>query len=578
MTSNATTRNTTLTITLTASVALTSLLAASSAFAQNVPTSVDASQIGRRFEEAPAPLQSGDLGLPLPSAPKELSQAQQDKLSKVKFVLKRLSVAGNTAFTEEELKPTYESLVDKKISLLDAQSVARKITDMYQKAGYVLSQAVVPQQEISKGTLKIRIVEGFVSNIVIQGDIKSDSEREIIAAHLASIKNQRPVNTKELERKLLLINDLPGATIRGLLRPSPTEFGAAELVVNVERKAFDASASVDNRGSKFVGPWQYNATVAANSLFGLYDRTQLRLTTSSPSKELRGFELQHDELLGTDGTKLSLLASRTHTEPGDSLKNIDIVGDSDLFEAKVTHPFIRSRQENLVARALFDVRNADTDVFNNVDFTKDRLRIARIGGNYNFFDQFRGNNFIDAQLSQGLDAFGATDDGANRTNSNGEADFSKLNVDLSRLQPLPKNFSILATASGQYSLDPLLISEQFSLGGTSFGTAYDPAEVLGDSGISGKLELRYNGVVGSPYFNSYQLFTYYDIGRAWIREGAPNANDKRSLASWGGGVRTSFTENLSSSLEVAVPLTKPASNQGGHGDDARIFFATTARF
>ncbi len=558
--------------------AMVVVLAASAAQAQNVPASVQGSQIDRRFKAPPAPLESVGMELPLPGEPKELSKAQQDKLSKVKFTLKRVNVLGATVFSEEQMAPAYESLVGKRISLLDAQVVARKITDIYQKAGYVLSQAVVPQQEISGGTLKIQVVEGYVGSIVLQGDGISDGERARLMSYLDNVKSKRPVRTQDLERNMLLINDLPGASVKGLLRPAPSQFGAAELLVTVTQKPYEGSLSTDNRGSKFVGPWQHSATVAANSLFGMYDRTQLRLSTSSPTKELRTFEVQHDEMLGNDGTKLSLLASRTHTAPGDSLKNIQIIGNSDLFEAKVSHPFIRSRQENLVGRALVDIQRSDTDVFDNLDFTQDRLRIVRLGGSYNFFDQFHGNNLLDMQVSQGLNVFNASESGTNRTNANGESDFTKVNFDATHLHPLPNKFSLFTAASGQYSLDPLLVAEQFSLGGANFGTAYDPAELLGDHGITGKIELRYSDQVGMPYFNYYQLFSYYDIGRTWIREGGSGANDKRSLASLGGGIRVSFTDNVSSTLELGVPLTKPASNQGGHANDARVFFGTTARF
>lgn len=557
-------------------VALAALVGASPALAQTVPSSVDASQVDRRFKPAPAPLES-NVGLPLPGEPRELPKAQQESLSKVKFTLKAVKVEGNKALTDTQLASAYDDMVGKKISLLDAQTIARKITAMYQKEGYVLSQAVVPQQSVNNGTLTIRVVEGYVSSIVVQGDV-SESERERVISYLSNIRNQRPVTTQAMERNLLLINDLPGASVKGLLRPAAGEFGAAELVVTVSRKRYDAVLATDNRGSKYIGPWQHSVTVGANSVFGLYDRTQLRLTTSSPTTELRGFELQHDEMIGNQGTKLSLLGSRTHTEPGDSLKNIDIVGDSDLIEAKLSHPFIRSRQENLVGRALFDYRNSDTDIFHNLNFTEDRLRVGRIGGTYNFFDSWQGSNLFDLQLSQGFNIFNASDKGTARTNALGESDFTKINFDASRTQSLPSNFSLYAAATGQYSFDPLLVSEQFSLGGANFGTAYDPADVLGDSGIAGKLELRYNQQPGYRYFNAYQLFTYYDIGQAWIRKGAPGANDKRNVSSAGAGIRTSFNETVSSTLEFGVPLTRPASNQGDHGNDARIFFGTTARF
>lgn len=554
-----------------------SALAASGAMAQNVPASVNPAQVQKRFEPAPMPLDSSALDLPIPGKPKALSKQVEAQLAKKRFVLKHVKIEGAKAYSDDQLKFAYDSLIGKQISMLDAQLIARKISDFYQNNGYVLSQAVIPQQEISGGTLKVRVVEGYVDSVAIEGDI-SDSEKRILTEYASHIQKSHPARMQDMERSLLLMNDLPGSTVRGVLRPSHAQFGAADLVLIAKEKPFNFNYSIDNRGSKYIGPWQENASVTANSLFGLYDRTSLRLTSSLPFDEMKGIELQHEELLGSDGTRLLLLGSHTHTNPGDSLKQVHIVGDSDTLEAKVVHPFIRSRQENLVGRVLFDYNDVDTDVFHNVDFTEDKLSVARIGGTYSFFDGWNGNNLFDLQYSQGLNIFGATDSGTNRSNAIGEADFRKFNADISRSQPLPNNFSLYAAASGQYSLDPLLVSEQFSVGGSSFGGAYDPAELLGDQGIAGKIEARYNGDVGARYFNAYQLFTYYDIGRVWLRDVGPGVNDKKSLASIGGGIRTSFTENISSSLEIGVPMTKPASNQGRHGNDPRIFFGTTASF
>ncbi len=562
-----------------AQVVLITLVGTTVASAQvAIPPSAEVGQVEKRFQPAPEPMEGGEIGLPIPGAPKGISKERQAKLSRIKFVLKEVQVDGATVFSKAQLEEHYSYLYGEPISLMDANRIAQSLTKKYQDAGYVLSQAVVPQQEMEKGVLHIRVIEGFVGSVVIEGEVKSEGERALIRSYLDNVLAQKPVTMAVMERNLLLIKDLPGVTVKGLLRPSPGQFGAAELVVTLTRTALEASFSLDNRGSKYIGPWQYSGVVAANSLFGLYDRTQLRLTTSSPTSELRSFELQHEEMLGNQGTKLTLLASRSETQPGDSLKTTDIVGVSDSLEAKLSHPFIRTRQQTLTGRVLFDFHNSTTDVFHDLPFTEDRLRVLRAGGSYNFVDRWLGNDLLDVQAGRGLNIFNATDEGTHRTNTNGVSDFTKVNVDVSHLHPLPNNFSLFAAASGQYSFDPLLVSEQFALGGSNFGVGYDPSEVLGDQGIAGKIELRYSRTVGVRYFNAYQLFGSYDIGRAWILKGGQNANDKRSLSSLGMGIRTSFTEMLSGSLEAGLPLTKPASNQGDHGHDPRIFFGLSARY
>ena len=305
----------------------------------------------------------------------------------------------------------------------------------------------------------------------------------------------------------------------------------------------------------------------------------MRLFTSSPhTDELFGAEILHEEQIGSHGMKLSLLASHTHTAPGDSLTPVEIIGNSDLYEAKLTRPFIRSRRENLVGRVAFDYHDTVTNVFKDTNLTTDRLRIARVGGTYNVNDMWSGSDVVDLQISQGLSIFGATNAGVGRTNVNGDSGFTKINMDLARTQTLPQKFSLLTAASMQHSFSPLLSDEQFTLGGTEYARAFDPAELLGDQGLAGKAELRYTDSVGAKYFDTYQLYSFYDIGRVWLLNGAAGSNATSVLSSTGVGARLSFTENLAASFEADVPLVKPGNDQTGYRHDPRLFFSLNARF
>ena len=297
-------------------VAFTGANAATALAAVTVPGSTSAGQVEKRFEQPPAMLETPNL-LPIPGENTTSPEAQA-KLAKIKFVLSSVSTEGVTVYKAEDLKSTYSDMLGKNISLLDAQEIAKRITALYHKDGYVLSQAVVPPQDVAGGVLKIRVVEGFVGGVIVPDSVGSESERKIIESYADHIKAERPVNTQTLEHYLLLINDLPGVTVNGLLRPSATGVGSADLVINVINKPFEASYVFDNRGSKYVGPWQNTISGTANSLFGLYDSTRLRVFTSTPDfNQLLGGDILHEEQIGSYGTKLSFLASHTHTQPGD---------------------------------------------------------------------------------------------------------------------------------------------------------------------------------------------------------------------------------------------------------------------
>lgn len=548
-----------------------------SAFAQ-VPTSVDPSKLEQRFQNMPAANPSVGIQTPSNIESPALSKEALDRLASLRFTLKKVAIEGSTVYSAKDLAFAYDGMVGKQISMIDAQAIAKKITDFYRKNNYILSQARVPAQNAANGILKVVVIEGYIGNVLLEGDIKDTAGRDIVKSFAEKITKQRPIKITDLERYLLLMDDLPGATVKGLVRPSTSKVGAADLVVSFTHKTYDASYTLDNRGSKFVGPYQHSATVAANSILGMYDRTVLRLITTTPTEELRFVDLQHEEQIDDEGTRVNLTASHSRSIPGDALKNLNVRSNSEFYQARLLHPFVRSRQENLVGRFIVDARNSDTDVSYTLPLSRDRLRSARIGGSYDFADNLLGVNLLDAQVSRGLNILNATNPGRVPSRTNVEADYTKINLDLARTQALPSNFSLFTVASGQYALDRLFPAEQFSLGGANFGQGYDPAELSGDHGVAAKLELRYGQALNDPLLQNYQLYAYYDIGRVWDRKSGLNGNDKKSLASFGPGVRTNFSENLSGDLQVAFPLTKTPNNQGGHGDDGRIFFSVTGRF
>jgi hemolysin activation/secretion protein len=558
---------------------LLSALLATGAMAQVVPPEVNPANIERRFEQPPpAPLPSTNLQAITPPAPAPLSPEMRAKLEQTRFVLSNVVIEGATAYPPETLRAIYEEFRGKEISLLDVQTITQRITDLYHRDGYVLSQAILPPQDIKGGVVTIRVIEGYVSNVTFQGDRDGNNLRNLLGSFGDNIKEVRPIDIATLERYLLLLNDLPGVVAKGVLRPSALATGAAELVVTITQKKFDASYTLDNRGTKYVGPWEHTATFAVNSLFGMYDRTQVRLMTTSPTTELHYIDIQHQEPIDADGTLLVIDASHSLTNPGDSLRPLGIEGDSDFLQVKILHPFIRSRTEDITGRLMIDTRNTDTELFKDEPFTNDRIRSVRAGANMDFLDGWSGLNVIDGQASHGLNIFDASGSGPDRSNPFGASNYTKLNMDISRTQPLPYDFSLFAAASGQHAFEPLLSAEQFTLGGVGFGQAYDQAEVSGDDGLAGKLELRYSQAVGDPYLAAYQLYGYYDIGRVWEIDNTPGTNDKKSLASLGMGVRTTFTDNVMGSLELAIPMTAPITSEGPRDYGPRIFVSLTAKY
>ncbi len=495
-----------------------------------------------------------------------------------RFFLAGIVVEGATVYSEADLQPIYAEFLQSEISLATLYGIASSIETLYRDDGYILSRAIVPAQSVSDGVYRIQVIEGYVTNIVLEGEV--GNSRGLIERYLSNIPETRPVNIADIERYLLLLNDLPGITGTGVLRPSGSDVGAAELVVNAQRKRFDGFALVDNRGSEFTGEEGAALGLSANSFTPFGEQTELVLFSALDDKEQRVGQITYEQQIGDDGFRIRGLASYGESEPGGTLDPLEVEQDTTYLSLSGEYPVIRSRRFNFNVTGGFDYVDQKSEILSGATtISDDKLRVLFVTANFDYRDSYNGANFAEIGIRQGLPILDASDSGdSNLSRIEGDGTFTTLNAEVARLQRITSNFNIFGRVGGQYGFDDELLStEEYEIGGLTFGRGYDPAEITGDSGFGGSAELQFNQAPGLSFLQSYQLYAFYDIGVVWNYD--TGAESSESLASAGIGVRTNVTEWLAADFEVAKPLTRELENRtGSDRDSERYFFRLTSTF
>lgn len=504
-------------------------------------------------------------------------QAGKELKGGVAFVLNSVQFEDGKQLKSDELKQFYQAKIGKKITLNDLNAIAANITAYYRNKGFILTKAVVPPQRINKGAVKIRIVEGFISDVQLRGDV--GSKDSVLYKYAEKIKQSKPLNAVTLEHYLLLMEDLPGVEARAVLQPSPSTAGASQIIVNIKRDAVEGSTVlVNNRGTRFLGPIQATAILTGNNVIGRDEQTSLRvINTPMFHDELRYIGAHHEEQIGAQGTKLLVDGDFIQTRPGYNLKDFDVRGQNYTLTAGVSHPIIRSRQTNWFVNSDFSVKRANLDVLGS-NLYQDNLRVIKAGSTYDFIDSLDAVNRFEGNVFKGLN-WDAGNNGLSHSRANGKSSFWKATANTTRLQPVYGSWSVSAAADAQYSLNPLYSGEEYGLGGQQFGSAFDSAELSGDSAIAGRLELQYNGLTDSKYLPSYQPYAFYDIGKVWNR-GVATASEAKtaSLASTGLGVRLNLAQSITGNMELAIPLTQKVATAGEDGYAPRFFFNLQYRY
>ncbi len=545
------------------------LLVAGQVAAQTVPPSAEPGRIGERLERPPVPMSRPAVELPGPEA-----APPPDQAASVAFDLSGIVIEGVTAYTDSALLPIYEALLGRRVTLADIYTVRDAITAKYRNDGFPLSQAIVPAQRIGDGVVKLRVVEGFIHEVRFEGDVPADA-RGLLAGYAERIVAARPTRMAELERYVLLIDDLPGVSARTVLAPAEGVTGGTVLTVILERKAIEGGVSLDNRGTREVGPYQIDTSLSLNDPTGNLEQIAFRWYTAPEPKELQLFDLALSVPIGGEGTLLSLGARHNFSYPGGALANLEMRSESTAGRLALSHPFIRTRSETLRGEAGLTVREAETTLSGQT-FNEDSLRVLSLGGTYDFADSWAGANLLQVMLHQGLPVFGATRrDDPLASRAGGRSDFTRITAFASRVQPLIQDIAVAAAVDAQWSPHRLLSSEEFGVGGSQFGRAYDPSELTGDSGAAGRIELQYSPAPLHDWFGYHQLYGFWDIGAVWNHEPGPT-HDRRSMASAGIGVRFNIADALNASFELAKPLTRVPADEGDH--EWRPFFSINTGF
>jgi len=527
----------------------------------------DPRQTEKRFEDQQS--SQGAEGRPRLPSPQFAGAGQGD--TKPLFVLRRVSIAGAVAIPEAQLVTAYQPYIGKQVSQADLAAIASAISDAYRAAGFHLSRAVVPPQDIQGGALRIQVIEGSITDVTLKGE---GAEQFGVRAMLAAVLAEQPSRLATLERQLLLINARPGVRIEDTaIEEIGTASGHFRLILSVKTWHVFTSFAVDNLGSSSVGPWQSYGTVAFNSYLAPGDSLVVNLsTTPGDPRQLKFGRMSYEVPVGTDGARVGASGYYSEVWPGDFRR---LFGDNiitESFEIRGSIAPLQSQKSSLTLTAATTFTNAtENDVIGPI--YADRIRTASLTADYRLQDSFGGTNFLTANVRQGLDILGAShrsDDFLSRYGASGT--FTALNVWFTRYQTLTDTLSLKLAAASQTASGPLFASQQFYLGGLAFGRGYGSAEISGDNGLAGSAELRFDQKTNLQYLSGYQLYAFVDSGVAWNH--GYELSDGLSLTSAGGGVRFFMMDGLQADIGVAAPLTYRAPDNSTRS--ARVLFSLSS--
>lgn len=479
-----------------------------------------------------------------------------------------IRIEGNTVYTPAELDALVRPLIGRQIPASEIFKLAEALQRKYRDDGYFLATVTVPAQRVADGRVRVVVIEGYISNVLVEGDVGPVSEKA--KEYLDNLVGKKPVNISDLERYLLLTQDLPGVKVKAVMRPG-REPGSSELVAQLTREWWDLFNQTDNRGASFTGEQQNLVSAGFNSFTSIGDRIELTYFTTFNS-ENNFVQAAYSGHIGSEGTRLRLYGGFGRVKPGDPISQTGYLGQVTIAGLQAYHPIIRSRRVNLSFNGSFDYYHSIVDVSGGVRLSSIDLRSLRAGLDASYRDPFNGVTFGSARLSKGISVLGASKAGEQLLPRQGaEPNYFKVNGEVSRLQGLysDEDFTLNLFVSGaaQFTNNILPPSEKYFLGGDRLGRGYYAGQVTGDRAIAASIELQlsfavpYNDVQPSSAPSSVagrvrglplQLYAFYDYGKAWNL--ATFETPVIVTRSYGFGVRANVGDTLTVEAEAVRRL------------------------
>jgi hemolysin activation/secretion protein len=359
------------------------------------------------------------------------------------------------------------------------------------------------------GSVTVAVVEGRYGNIAVNNPAALSSGQARGA--LAGLATGKTVSSGLLERRLLLLSDIPGLLVSSTLSPGGT-VGTSDLLVNIKRgRLVSGTLEADNGGNRFTGAYRAGGTLNLNNPTGRGDLLSLRALGSTSG--LAYGRAAYQTLLGN--STIGAAFSHINYSLGREFKALDADGTADVASLFASHPLIRSRATNLNLLAGLDAKFFKDRLGAASTVSHRRAKVANLGLSGNHRDDLGGGGStlfsVGATLGE-LDIRGSADRTIDRSTAHTNGQYGKLQAGLARLQRVTDSLSLYASVRGQLASKNLDSAEKMQLGGAYGVRAYPEGEGYGDEGYVGTAEARLQLPRLLPIPGDFQLFGFVDAG------------------------------------------------------------------
>ncbi len=476
------------------------------------------------------------------------------------FLVKTINIEGNTVIPLKDLRVFVADCEGKEVTFTQLQAAATAITNFYRLKGYVTSAAYFPPQKIEEGTVTIRIMEGKIDKIMVEGNRWF---RTALIQKGVKQKQGDVLNYQKLENSLVKLNLHPDRQTSAVLIPG-VQPETSDVVLKVKDKfPLHVGYSFDNLGTRLSGKLRQGFSLKDTNFLTLDDIMYAKAIVSDRHDLVGAVTDYQLPLHNGYGTRAGFNFSWIRSELGKELKFAKLIGEASTFVPSIIQPLYESQYLDAEMVNSFNLKDSKSKVFGEYVYF-DSIRSWTFAMNLTEKDRW-GRLYLGNEFNCGFGGLlGASTqhDQTSRPGVGGQ--FVHWDVDWMRVNRCFFETMLIYRGSLQVAQTQLLPAEQIRLGGAETIRGYPEGEYLGDYGFYQNVELRV-----PPYFlpkdfyitgtkkswrDAIQLVHFIDVGKGFLYEHQEVERSTMMMAGTGMGLRVSFLDYINARFDWAWPI------------------------
>ena len=507
----------------------------------------------------------------------------------VRIVVKRFEFTGNTVFSKRQLATVVAPFTGRAVSSEELEAARVAVTKLYIDAGYISSGALLPDQDVATGVVRLQVVEGKLKEVDLQGN--RWFRNGWMKRQLSRAAGQ-PVNFNQLKTGLQLLRQNPGITqINAELKPGLLPGENVLHVIVKERQPFRLGLTIGNQRPPSVGEGFGEIHAESLNLTGNNDPLELRWGVLRWSREgdleygaADNVSVRYEFPISPWGTTLAIHAGRNDASIVDeTFVALGITSKSEEWGLTLRQPIIetlsdqvaitlgaeRKHSETYLLGERFSFSpgaiEGETDIFAwrmGLEWVhRSQLEVLSVRTTVGFGQYALGSTRADparsAGTSSGFGGAGGVDPEIPDSKFFtwlGQIQYMRRIFDSGKVPDVPEEGAarllreslLVIRANAQLSDEPLLSPEQFSLGGLNSVRGYRENQLLRDNGIFASIELRVPLLLRKDGTPAVALAPFIDWGTGWDVNKVEDHNE--TIWSAGVGLRLEPAKNIHASI------------------------------